>query len=242
LRVAELNPVVNEIVKTLHRLIGEDIELIFIPGDTVGRVRLDPVQIEQILMNLAANSRDAMPQGGRCTIETSKVQLDEQYVDRKRAVIPIGRYAVLTMTDTGTGIPASDLSHVFEPFYTTKPSGKGTGLGLATVYGIVRQNHGFVWVYSEPGMGTIFKIYLPCVPDQPGILEISDQKLRRYSAGQRPSFWLRMKTLCAERRPNFSAFVDTACCRRKTAWTLCPSLRVMDRRSTWPSPTSSCLT
>jgi len=183
LRVAELNPVVNEIVKTLHRLIGEDIELIFIPGDTVGRVRLDPVQIEQILMNLAANSRDAMPQGGRCTIETSKVQLDEQYVDRKRAVIPTGRYAVLTMTDTGTGIPANDLSHVFEPFYTTKPSGKGTGLGLATVYGIVRQNHGFVWVYSEPGMGTIFKIYLPCVPDQPGALEISDQNTEKIFRG-----------------------------------------------------------
>jgi two-component system, cell cycle sensor histidine kinase and response regulator CckA len=174
LRVAELNPVVRGIVKNLHRLIGEDIELIFVPGEGLGRVRLDPVQIEQILMNLAANSRDAMPQGGRCAIETSNVQLDEQYVDRKRAIIPTGRYAVLTITDTGAGIPADHLSHVFEPFYTTKSSGKGTGLGLATVYGIVKQNHGFVWVYSEPGMGTTFKIYLPCVQDQPVAIEIPD--------------------------------------------------------------------
>ncbi len=174
LRVAELNPVVTGIVKTLHRLIGEDIELVSIPGEGLGRIRLDPVQIEQILMNLAANARDAMPQGGRCTIETSDVQLDEQYVDRKRAVIPTGRYAVLSMTDTGAGIPADHLSHVFEPFYTTKPSGKGTGLGLATVYGIVKQNHGFVWAYSEPGMGTVIKIYLPCVQDQPVAMEIPD--------------------------------------------------------------------
>ena len=144
---------------------------------------MDPVQIEQILMNLAANSRDAMPQGGRCTIETCDVRLDEQYIDRKRAIIPAGRYAVLTVTDTGTGIPANDLSHVFEPFYTTKPSGKGTGLGLATVYGIVKQNHGFVWVYSEPGMGTIFKIYLPCVPEQPSFLEISDQHTEKVFRG-----------------------------------------------------------
>ena len=100
---------VGGIVKTLHRLIGEDIELVFIPGEGLGRIRLDPVQIEQILMNLAANSRDAMPQGGRCTIETSNVQLDEEYVDRKRAIIPTGRYAVLTMTDTGSGIPADHL-------------------------------------------------------------------------------------------------------------------------------------
>jgi two-component system cell cycle sensor histidine kinase/response regulator CckA len=172
LRVAELNPVVDGIVKMLHRLIGEDIELSFVPGGRLGRVRLDPVQIEQILMNLAANSRDAMPQGGRCTIETSDVQLDEEYADRKRASIPAGRYAVLTITDTGAGIPADHLPHVFEPFYTTKASGKGTGLGLATVYGIVKQNLGFVWVYSEPGMGTTFKIYLPCVPDQPVTAEI----------------------------------------------------------------------
>jgi PAS domain S-box-containing protein len=167
LRVAHLNPVVGGILKTLHRLIGEDIDLTFVPGSDLGKVRLDPVQIEQILMNLASNSRDAMPQGGQLTVQTSNVQLDEQYVDRKKAIIPIGRYAVLIVTDTGTGIPADHLSHVFEPFYTTKPSGQGTGLGLATVYGIVKQNHGFVWVYSEPGMGTTFKIYLPCVLDQP---------------------------------------------------------------------------
>jgi PAS domain S-box-containing protein len=174
LRVAELNPVAGEIVKSLHHLIGEDIELTFVPGQGLGRVRLDPVQIEQILMNLAANSRDAMPQGGRCTVETSNVQLDEQYADRKKAAIPPGRYAVLTVTDTGAGIPADHLPHVFEPFYTTKSSGKGTGLGLATVYGIVKQNHGFIWVYSEPGLGTTFKIYLPCVPDQLSTVEVPD--------------------------------------------------------------------
>jgi nitrogen-specific signal transduction histidine kinase/ActR/RegA family two-component response regulator len=174
LRVAELNPVIGEIVNGLLRLIGEDIELVFRPGEGMGRIRLDPVQIEQILMNLAANSRDAMLQGGRCTIETSNVQLDEEYVDRKRAIIPVGRYALLTVTDTGSGIPAEHVPHVFEPFYTTKPSGKGTGLGLATVYGIVKQNHGFVWIYSELGIGTTFKIYLPCVPDRPVAVEIPE--------------------------------------------------------------------
>ena len=177
LRVAELNPVVAAIIKTLHRLIGEDIDLIFAPGKDVGRIRLDPVQIEQILMNLAANSRDAMPQGGRLSIQTSDVQLDEQYAEHKKAIIPIGRYAVLTVTDTGSGIPADHLAHVFEPFYTTKPSGKGTGLGLATVYGIVKQNHGFVWVYSEPGIGTTLKIYFPCVQERLSPLEVPNLSL-----------------------------------------------------------------
>ncbi|MGC2171593.1 MAG: response regulator, partial [Candidatus Sulfotelmatobacter sp.] len=174
LRVAELNPVIGEIVKTLHRLIGEDIELLFAPGKGLGRIRLDPVQIEQILPNLAANSRDAMPQGGRFSIQTSDVCLDEEYADRKRAIIPAGRYAVVTVADTGDGIPSDHLPHIFEPFYTTKPSGKGTGLGLATVYGIVKQNHGFVWAYSEPGMGTTFKIYLPCVQDRLATVEAPD--------------------------------------------------------------------
>src|SRR6202166_1215564 len=177
LRVAELNPVVGGIVKTLHRLVREDIELTFIPGNGLGRIRLDPVQIEQILLNLAANSRDAMPQGGRLTIQTSNVQLDEQYAEHKKAIIPLGHYAVLTVTDTGGGIPADHLAHVFEPFYTTKPSGKGTGLGLATVYGIVKQNHGFVWIYSEPGIGTTLKIYFPCVPDRAILQEVPNPRL-----------------------------------------------------------------
>ncbi len=166
LRVAELNPVVEGIMKTLHRLIGEDIEVKFQGGNGLGRVRLDPVQVEQILMNLAANSRDAMPQGGRLTIETADVYLDEAYVEKKRAIIPMGRYAVLSVSDTGAGIPGNELDHIFEPFYTTKPAGKGTGLGLATVYGIVKQNQGFIWVYSEQNLGTTFKIYLPCVMER----------------------------------------------------------------------------
>jgi two-component system, cell cycle sensor histidine kinase and response regulator CckA len=162
LRVMELNLVVANIAKTLPRLIGEDIEFTFTPGVDVGRARVDPMQIEQILMNLAANARDAMTHGGHIRVETSHVQLDEDYIQGKPAAIPKGSYALVTITDDGAGIPREDLPHIFEPFYTTKPSGKGTGLGLATVYGIVKQNKGFIWVYSEPGSGTVFKIYLPC--------------------------------------------------------------------------------
>jgi two-component system, cell cycle sensor histidine kinase and response regulator CckA len=161
LRVVELNQVVAGIAKTLPRLIGEDIEFTFVPGPNVGCVRVDPLQIEQVLMNLAANARDAMPEGGHFRIETFSLHLDEDYIHGKPAVIPMGNYAVITVSDDGVGIPREDLPHIFEPFYTTKPSGKGTGLGLATVYGIVKQNNGFVWVYSETDRGTVFKIYLP---------------------------------------------------------------------------------
>jgi two-component system cell cycle sensor histidine kinase/response regulator CckA len=161
LRVVELNPVVAGIAKTLPRLIGEDIEFSFVPGGSVGCVRADPMQIEQILMNLAANARDAMPRGGHLRIETTSAHLDEAYIQDKPAKIPPGDYALITVSDNGAGIPQEDLPHIFEPFYTTKPSGKGTGLGLATVYGIVKQNKGFIWVYSEPDSGTVFKIYLP---------------------------------------------------------------------------------
>lgn len=163
LRVVELNPVVGNVAKMLPRLIGEDIEFTFVPGEHLGQVRVDPMQIEQILMNLGANARDAMPEGGHLRIETSDILLDGDYIHGKPAVIPMGHYALITVSDDGCGIPREDVPHIFEPFYTTKPSGKGTGLGLATVYGIVKQNRGFIWVYSEPGSGTIFKIYLPCV-------------------------------------------------------------------------------
>ena len=164
LRVADLNQVIADIAKTLPRLIGEDIEFKFTPGSGLGQVRVDPVQIEQILMNLAANARDAMPRGGHISVETSDFLLDEHYADHKNVRIALGRYVMITVTDDGPGIPPEYLDHIFEPFFTTKPAGEGTGLGLATVYGIVKQNRGFIWVYSELGMGTVFKVYLPCVP------------------------------------------------------------------------------
>ena len=183
LRVADLNQVITRIAKTLPRLIGEDIEFTFIRGEGLGRVRVDPLQVEQILMNLAANARDAMPQGGHLRIETSDVRLDDHYIDRKPAVIPPGRYALITVSDDGSGIPPEHLPHIFEPFYTTKPSGKGTGLGLATVYGIVKQNKGFIWAYSEPRMGTVFKIYLPCVEGRHNPEEFEDVRTENAPRG-----------------------------------------------------------
>jgi len=162
LKVLDLNTVIGEITTMLPRRIGEDIELVFAPAHDLGKVKADPIQIEQVVMNLAANARDAMPGGGTLTIETATVRVDESYVQR-HSIVPVGDYVLLTVTDSGQGIAAEDMAHIFEPFYTTKEAGKGTGLGLATVYGIVKQNGGFVWVYSEPGLGTTFKVYLPQV-------------------------------------------------------------------------------
>ena len=181
--VVKLNAVVQTIAKTLPRLIGEDIDFSFAPDENLGPVRIDPVQLEQVLMNLAANARDAMPQGGHLQIETSDVRLDDDYIHGKPAVIPKGHYALITVSDEGHGIPAEDLPHVFEPFYTTKPSGKGTGLGLATVYGIVKQNNGFIWVYGEPGSGTIFKIYLPRVHERHHLSEIKETESQNELGG-----------------------------------------------------------
>ncbi|HLW84687.1 MAG TPA: response regulator [Candidatus Sulfotelmatobacter sp.] len=172
LRVVDLNQVIAEITQPLRRLIGEDIELTFAPAGQ-NRVRIDPIQIEQILLNLAANARDAMPQGGHLTIETSDAHLDDAYVQCKQAVVSTGHYALISVTDTGGGISPDHLPHIFEPFYTTKPSGEGTGLGLATVYGIVKQNRGFIWAYSEAGVGTVFKIYLPCVAASGAHIEVA---------------------------------------------------------------------
>ena len=162
LQLLDLNSVIDEISRMLLRMIGEDIELVFVPGAHLGIVKADPVQIEQVLMNLAGNARDAMPDGGKLTVETIAIKLDEAYV-QKHAVVPAGDYILLTVADSGMGIAPQHLPHIFEPFYTTKEETQGTGLGLATVYGIVKQSGGFVWVYSEPGMGTTFKIYLPSV-------------------------------------------------------------------------------
>jgi len=162
LQQLDLNFVTREITQMLPRLLGEDIELIFVPGPSLGKVQADPGQIEQIVMNLAVNARDAMPDGGKLTIETANVLVDDAYIQR-HSIVPPGDYVLLAVTDSGAGIATQHLSHIFEPFFTTKEEGKGTGLGLATVYGIVKQNRGFVWVYSEPELGTTFKIYLPRV-------------------------------------------------------------------------------
>ncbi len=159
-RHLDLNDAVAGTLKLLRRVIGEDIELIWKPGPNLGQVLMDPSQLDQILANLVLNARDAIGGVGQVTIETENVTVDESHVARHAYMIP-GRYVLLAVSDSGCGMDVETLSHLFEPFFTTKPIGEGTGLGLPTVYGIVKQNEGFIDVYSEPGVGTIFKIFLP---------------------------------------------------------------------------------
>jgi CheY-like chemotaxis protein len=178
MKVIDLNLLIRELDKMLRRVIGEDIELVTILAEDHGRIKADPGQIEQVIINLAVNARDAMSEGGKLTIKTQNVEIDEDYVWAHVGVTS-GSYAMLSITDTGCGMTPEVKNHLFEPFFTTKEVGKGTGLGLSTVYGIVKQSRGNIWAYSEPGKGTTFKIYLPRV-DEP-LKEMSERVLRKES-------------------------------------------------------------
>jgi PAS domain S-box-containing protein len=161
----DLNDIVTKMLKMLQRLIGEDINLVWMPGQHLWSVNADPSQVDQIMVNLVVNSRDAIEDTGKITIETANAVYDEAYCKGRADCLP-GEYVVLAVSDNGMGMSKDILKNIFEPFFTTKKSGQGTGLGLSTVYGIVRQNNGFVNVYSEPGQGTTFRIYLPRFVDE----------------------------------------------------------------------------
>ena len=160
--VFDLNALVTDMCKLLNRLIHEDVEFVFRPGESLGRVKADTGQIEQVLLNLVVNACDAMAQGGKLTVETHNLLVDADYAGT-RPTLEVGHYTVLTVTDTGHGMDAETKARIFEPFFTTKEQGKGTGLGLATVYGVVKQSGGFIWVETSPGAGSRFEVYLPRV-------------------------------------------------------------------------------
>jgi two-component system cell cycle sensor histidine kinase/response regulator CckA len=199
-QVLNLNGAVSGIEKMIHRLIGEDIELVCHLQEALGAVKVDPGQIEQVIMNLVVNSRDAMPKGGKLTIETANVELDETYCRSHVGAVP-GRYVMLAVSDTGVGMDKQAQSHIFEPFFTTKEKGKGTGLGLATVHGIVKQSGGHLGVYSEAGKGATFKVYLPRVEGEATPTQ-SSKKAKKVRGGSETILLLEdeeaVKTLASE--------------------------------------------
>jgi PAS domain S-box-containing protein len=166
LKVFDLNTIVKNLDKMLRGIIGEDIELVYLLSDDLEKIKMDPVQMEQVILNLATNARDAMPSGGKLTIETANVVLNETDT-RSHVDIKPDLYVMLSVSDSGCGMSQEVKDHIFEPFFTTRGKGLGKGLGLSTVYGIIKQSGGDIWFYTKPGRGTVFKIYLPRVDDIP---------------------------------------------------------------------------
>ena len=178
--VLDLNQTVHRMEKMLDRLIGDDIQLVSVLGEHLGKIKADPNQVEQMLMNLVINARDAMPRGGLIVVKTANVEIDEAYAQQHTSTEP-GQYVLLTVSDTGGGMDLETQSHIFEPFFSTKPPGQGTGLGLSTVFGLVKQSGGAIEVYSEPGDGATFKIHFPRFDDLPVATE--ERKVRPCNGG-----------------------------------------------------------
>jgi two-component system cell cycle sensor histidine kinase/response regulator CckA len=174
--VLVLNDVLFSMDKMLQRILGADVDLVSLPAPGLARVKVDPSSLEQVIMNLVVNARDAMPHGGKLTLETGNVVLDEEYAKLQLGVPP-GPYVMLSVSDTGKGMTQATLARIFEPFFTTKGKGKGTGLGLSTVFGIVKQSGGSIWVASEPGKGSTFKVFLPSVDEPTTPVQIVDSPL-----------------------------------------------------------------
>jgi CheY-like chemotaxis protein len=176
LRVVNLNEIIRNLMSLLQRIIGEHITITTLLAGDLGSVRADAGQLEQVLMNLSVNARDAMPDGGRLTLETQNLVLDEEFV-RRHVGSTVGPHTLLSVSDTGSGMEPEVLARIFEPFFTTKAPGRGTGLGLAMVYGVVKQSGGYIWVHSEADKGTTFKIYLPQVAQAPDSVSIQKPRL-----------------------------------------------------------------
>jgi CheY-like chemotaxis protein len=175
-RVLELNERLLDVCKLLRPLMGEDVKVVFLPRSESAFVEADPGQLDQIVINLAVNSRDAMPHGGKFVIETDTADFDDAFASQHPPMNP-GRYVMLAVSDNGCGMDDATRSRIFEPFFTTKEVGKGTGLGLATVYGIVKQSGGHIWVYSELGHGTTFKVFLPCADEKAGMARAVEEEI-----------------------------------------------------------------
>ena len=209
-----LNRVIEDIDKMIRRLIGDDIEVRTLLADDLENVNADPGQMEQVIVNFCVNARDAMPEGGRIVIETHNLEVDEAFAAQK-SPLKAGRYVRLEVTDTGTGIDQHTLSQIFDPFFTTKGPDKGTGLGLATVYGIVKQSGGQVWARSEPGQGSTFTVYLPATTEK---AEPREQETRRLKsrAAQKPSWLWRTRLPCEHSFENCWSAPPTPYLRQRT--------------------------